>query len=93
MIQHALAEQISFDDQAAPLAAVSTKAAVQRVRWHLGLSQAEFARVYHINPDKLRDVELERVEPDVAFLAYLALIDRAPAAIRDALTEPRSFKN
>lgn len=93
MTHLAPADQISFDDQAAPLAAVSAKAVVQRVRWRLGLNQADFARLYRINPDKLRDVEQEKVAPDGAFLAYLALIERAPAAMRDALDEPRSFKS
>ncbi len=58
---------------------------VHRVRWHTGLSQAEFARTYRIDPEQLRQLEEGVIEADSALLAYLRVIDRAPEAVRAAL--------
>ena len=58
---------------------------VRAVRAHTGLSQARFARVYRINVARLRDLEQGRTRPDSALLAYLAVIDREPAAVERAL--------
>lgn len=58
---------------------------VRAVRAHTGLSQARFARAYRINVARLRDLEQGRTRPDSALLAYLAVIDREPAAVERAL--------
>ncbi len=65
--------------------AIRSSAAIHRVRWHTGLSQAEFAQVFHIDPDYLRALERGAVQPDGALLAYLTVIDRAPDTVRAAL--------
>lgn len=60
---------------------------VREVRAHTGLSQSVFARTFHINVARLRDLEQGRAKPDSALLAYLAVIDREPEAVRRALDE------
>jgi len=47
---------------------------VKRLRWKLGLSQAEFADRFHIPVGTLRDWEQHRTEPDQAAKAYLKII-------------------
>ena len=47
---------------------------VKRLRWELGLSQAEFAERFHIPVGTLRDWEQRRSEPDQAAQAYLKII-------------------
>ncbi len=47
---------------------------VKRLRWELGLSQAEFAERFHIPVGTLRDWEQRRSEPDQAAQAYLKVI-------------------
>jgi len=58
---------------------------VREVRAHTGLSQANFAQTFHINVSRLRDLEQGRTQPDSAVLAYLAVIDKEPDAVRRAL--------
>ena len=65
--------------------AIRSSAAIHRVRWHTGLSQAEFAEAFRIDPDHLRALERGAVQPDNALLAYLVVIDRAPEFVRAAL--------
>jgi putative transcriptional regulator len=65
---------------------VASRALIHRVRWHTGLSQAEFAAAYRIDLDHLRELERGLVQPDSALVAYLAVIDRAPDLVRAALT-------
>lgn len=65
---------------------VRASAVVHKVRWHTGLTQAEFARAYRIDPGQLAEIERGEAEPDSALMAYLNVIDRAPAAVRAALT-------
>jgi len=60
---------------------------VKQVRARTGLSQAEFAKRFHINPARLRDLEQARTTCDSALLAYLRVIDRAPIAVEKALAE------
>src|SRR5262245_35373450 len=48
---------------------------VKRLRWKLGLSQAEFAKRFQIPVGTLRDWEQHRTEPDQAALAYLKVIE------------------
>ena len=55
------------------------------MRARRGLSQAAFARAYRINVARLRDLEQGRTRPDSAVLAYLAVIDEEPDAVRRAL--------
>jgi putative transcriptional regulator len=57
----------------------------KRIRWQLGLSQAEFAEVFRIPAGTLRDWEQHRREPDQAARAYLAVIARNPEAVIEAL--------
>jgi DNA-binding transcriptional regulator YiaG len=65
---------------------VCPSALVHRVRWHTGLSRAEFARAYRIDPGQLAEIERGEAAPDSALTAYLNVIDRAPDAVREALT-------
>ena len=58
---------------------------VRQVRARTGLSQTVFARTFHINVARLRDLEQGRAKPDSALLAYLAVIDREPEAVQRAL--------
>ena len=55
------------------------------IRRALGLSQEDFAALYHIPIGTLRDWEQGRVEPDQAARAYLTVIARNPEAVRKAL--------
>ena len=64
---------------------VCPSALVHRVRWHTGLTQAEFARAYAIDPARLAEIERGEAEPDSALTAYLNVIDRAPDTVRAAL--------
>jgi putative transcriptional regulator len=57
----------------------------KRIRWHLGLSQTEFAKVFRIPAGTLRDWEQHRREPDQAARAYLEVIARNPEAVIEAL--------
>jgi putative transcriptional regulator len=58
---------------------------VREVRAHTGLSQTVFAQTFRINVARLRDLEQGRTQPDSAVLAYLAVIDKEPDAVRRAL--------
>ena len=55
------------------------------VRVRSGLSQAQFAGRYALNPRTVQDWEQGRTEPDVAVRAYLTVIDRNPRAVPRAL--------
>jgi len=74
----------------AELARLRLARRVQAVRAHTGLSQRRFAEVYRINVARLRDLEQGRTQPDSALLAYLAVIEREPAAVERALREEAS---
>ena len=65
--------------------AVAPSALVHRVRWHTGLSQAEFAAAFAIDPEHLRALERGAAQPDSVLVAYLTVIDRAPELVRSAL--------
>ena len=58
---------------------------VRAVRERSGLSQAQFAGRYALNPRTVQDWEQGRAEPDVAVRAYLTVIDRNPRAVQRAL--------
>ena len=64
---------------------VASRALIHRVRWHTGLSQAEFAAAFRIELGRLRDLESGLAQPDSALVAYLTVIDRAPEMVRAAL--------
>ena len=85
-------EPRSFQDAPAepgaaePFDAVASSVLIHRVRWHTGLTQAEFAATFRIDRDHLRDLESGLARPDSALVAYLMVIDRAPEVVRAALT-------
>ena len=58
---------------------------VKRLRWKLGLSQAEFAERFQIPVGTLRDWEQHRSEPDQAAKAYLKVIAKDAEFVRRAL--------
>ncbi len=59
---------------------------VKRIRSRTGMSQAEFARAFCINPRTLQEWEQGRRKPDATTRAYLAVIARNRKAVLDALT-------
>jgi putative transcriptional regulator len=67
------------------LARLEAAATVRSVRAKTGLSQNRFAKAYRISVGRLRDLEQGRTRADSALLAYLAVIDREPEAVRRAL--------
>lgn len=64
---------------------METARTVRRVRARTGLSQTGFARTFHINVGRLRDLEQGRTTADSALLAYLRIIDREPDLVKRAL--------
>lgn len=70
---------------AAELARLRSARLVRRVRGHLGLSQAAFAKAYRIGAGRVRDLEQGRTQADSALVAYLTVIEKEPEAVRRAL--------
>jgi putative transcriptional regulator len=64
---------------------MATSMSVRRARQRTGLSQTGFARTFRINVARLRDLEQGRTRADSALLAYMAVIEREPEAVRRAL--------
>jgi putative transcriptional regulator len=58
---------------------------VKRIRSAAGMSQAEFARAFCINPRTLQEWEQGRRKPDATTRAYLAVIAKNRKAVLDAL--------
>lgn len=58
---------------------------VKRIRAKSGMSQAEFARAFCINPRTLQEWEQGRRKPDATTRAYLAVIAKNRGAVLDAL--------
>jgi putative transcriptional regulator len=58
---------------------------VKAVRAATGLSRAEFARRYALDPRALQDWEQGRRRPDRAARAYLTVIAHRPRAVEEAL--------
>jgi putative transcriptional regulator len=58
---------------------------VRSVRTATGLSRAEFARRFALDPRALQDWEQGRRRPDRAARAYLTVIARHPEAVIEAL--------
>ena len=59
---------------------------VKRIRIKAGMSQAEFARAFCINPRTLQEWEQGRRKPDTTTRAYLAVIAKNRDAVLDALS-------
>ena len=59
---------------------------VKRIRTKAGMSQAEFARAFCINPRTLQEWEQGRRKPDATTRAYLAVIAKNREVVLDALT-------
>jgi putative transcriptional regulator len=58
---------------------------VKHIRTKAGMSQAEFARAFCINPRTLQEWEHGRRKPDATTRAYLAVIAKNREAVLDAL--------
>lgn len=58
---------------------------VRKIRPATGLSRAEFARRFALDPRALQDWEQGRRRPDRAARAYLTVIARKPKAVEEAL--------
>jgi putative transcriptional regulator len=58
---------------------------VHEARAATGLSRTAFAKRFHINPGRLRDLEQRRSKADSVMLAYLTAITREPGAVEPAL--------
>ena len=58
---------------------------VKRIRTTAGMSQAEFARAFCINPRTLQEWEQGRRKPDATTRGYLAVVARNREAVLDAL--------
>jgi putative transcriptional regulator len=58
---------------------------VRSVRAATGLSRAEFAHRYALDPRALQDWEQGRRKPDRAARAYLTVIAHKPEAVEEAL--------
>jgi putative transcriptional regulator len=58
---------------------------VKRIRTRAGMSQAEFARAFCLNPRTLQEWEQGRRKPDATTRAYLAVIAKNREAVLDAL--------
>jgi putative transcriptional regulator len=58
---------------------------VKRIRTKAGMSQAEFARAFCINPRTLQEWEQGRRKPDATTRAYLAVIAKNRKAVLNAL--------
>lgn len=58
---------------------------VKRLRVQAGMSQAEFARAFCINPRTLQEWEQGRRKPDATTRAYLAVIAKKREAVLEAL--------
>jgi putative transcriptional regulator len=60
---------------------------VRRLRLETGMSQADFARAFCINPRTLQEWEQGRRKPDATSRAYLTVIARNRTAVLDALSQ------
>ena len=58
---------------------------VKRIRTNSGMSQAEFALAFCINPRTLQEWEQGRRKPDATTRAYLAVIAKNREVVLDAL--------
>jgi putative transcriptional regulator len=58
---------------------------IRKIRLATGLSRAEFARRFALDPRALQDWEQGRRRPDRAARAYLTVIAHRPKAVEEAL--------
>ena len=58
---------------------------VKRIWTKAGMSQAEFARAFCVNPRTLQEWEQGRRKPDATTRAYLAVIAKNREVVLDAL--------
>lgn len=58
---------------------------IRKIRVATGLSRAEFARRFALDPRALQDWEQGRRKPDRAARAYLKVIAHKPEAVEEAL--------
>jgi putative transcriptional regulator len=58
---------------------------IRKIRAATGLSRAEFARRFALDPRALQDWEQGRRRPDRAARAYLTVISRKPKEVEEAL--------
>lgn len=58
---------------------------IRKIRAATGLSRAEFARRFALDPRALQDWEQGRRRPDRAARAYLTVIARKPREVEEAL--------
>lgn len=58
---------------------------VRQIRLDAGMSQAQFAQTFCINPRTLQDWEQGRRKPDATSRAYLAVIAKKRKAVLEAL--------
>jgi putative transcriptional regulator len=63
----------------------ASAALVKSIRAGTGLSQAAFAKRFHINSGRLRDLEQGRTTADSALVAYFKVIALEPEAVTRAL--------
>jgi putative transcriptional regulator len=68
------------EDLEAPLDQFELVIPVHAVRRKLGMSQAEFAKAFHIPIGTIRNWEQNRVKPDPAARALLTILYRQPEA-------------
>ena len=59
---------------------------VRRIRARTGLSQAQFAKLIHVDTGTLRNWEQGRREPSGPAQVLLAIVDKNPKAVLDALS-------
>lgn len=60
---------------------------LRELRARLGLSQAQFAKRFHLNLRTLQDWEQMRRVPDDTARAYLRVIERNPEVVEAALAD------
>jgi DNA invertase Pin-like site-specific DNA recombinase len=78
-------EAIDTDGPLGRAIVVIVSAVVRAVRAATGLSRAQFARRFALDPRALQDWEQGRRRPDRAARAYLTVIARQPQAVMEAL--------
>jgi putative transcriptional regulator len=83
-----IARQVAEDPDTAPILSDAEHVAsqVRMVRLRLDLTQAAFARRFHVPLGTIRDWEQGRRTPDAPARALLKIIDREPEAAARALT-------
>jgi putative transcriptional regulator len=76
---------IARGEMAPARAVVPSDVDVTAIRKRLGLSQARFAKRFHLSPATIRDWEQGRRRPEGAARVLLTIIDREPEAAQRAL--------